>query len=794
MFYFLMQLAAVLASAMALGLLVGWMLWARALRHHRRGHAEQVNVLHKQLASLADENRRVQQRFASTAADLDSQRLVMQTRDVELRRAREAFTISQQNLAGAEDQFAAAQAQLSEEQQHQQSSAADLSAAKAELTALHTEISSLRLDNAEAKAAAQNEAETLHQRVEELAANAASLDQRAVLAETDADALRHDVATANSELSQLQSRSTYLGRALDAAVARANERGDAVRSQRAAHAERAASAQQLQLQQVVADAHESKRSDVRALTTTWEQISNKRAQQQRAHQAEIAQLRARVVAAESSLAASRLDAADRLQTVQQQTFATSSADARQRESAAMVRLTEEHSGVLSAVAARHDRQVSEQLEAHQVAIAHWREDMTQRAAARDVDLAAIAHLEAEVRASTSRLAAVQTDLAAVQTELAAVQTELDRVALERHLLEEASQRQHAEHQVSQAQLAAAQEQLGATQGEYAAAQQRFAGVETESSQAQQRLAAVEAESAATKGALKELGFQFDAAVISLGSLRREGQESQRCDAAALTESKRAAEVLRLRLELAETEAHRLHLAQIQRNESATFDAARIAESQRMTLAAATQDAMAWKRELEALQAIHRRDLARLRDLQSISGDFRFAMPEARRLRTGQVNNGARPLADVIDLSERPTAATATTITTTAAAATAATVATAATAEDPPGSLNTASNSAVGQAAAPAVTYGVTHVDADDLQVIEGIGPKIAAALRGAGIATFVRLEAASPDQLRDALASSGLTFAPSLPTWSKQAGFMVREDVAGLATYQADLTAGREAR
>ena len=83
---------------------------------------------------------------------------------------------------------------------------------------------------------------------------------------------------------------------------------------------------------------------------------------------------------------------------------------------------------------------------------------------------------------------------------------------------------------------------------------------------------------------------------------------------------------------------------------------------------------------------------------------------------------------------------------------------------------------------------------DDLQIIEGIGPKIAAALHAAGIGSFVRLEAASPSQLRDALVSSGLTFAPSLPTWSRQAGFLVRGDVGGLSEYHSELTAGRETR
>jgi predicted flap endonuclease-1-like 5' DNA nuclease len=83
---------------------------------------------------------------------------------------------------------------------------------------------------------------------------------------------------------------------------------------------------------------------------------------------------------------------------------------------------------------------------------------------------------------------------------------------------------------------------------------------------------------------------------------------------------------------------------------------------------------------------------------------------------------------------------------------------------------------------------------DNLQRIEGIGPKIAAALKGAGISTFVRLEAATIEQLRDALASAGLTFAPSLQTWSKQSGFLVRGDEEGFRSLTNVLVAGRDDR
>ena len=665
MFYFLMQLAALLAGALALGLLVGWMLWARALRHHRRGHAEQVNVLHKQLASLADENRRVQQRFAATSADLDSERLVMQARDTELRRAREAFTVSQQNLAGAETQLTAAQGQLAGQEQQLDLKDAQLGGVGSELAALQTEASGLRLDSAEAKA--------LRVRVEELTAQISTLDTRAVDAETQVAALHHDVALATDAASKFGSRSTYLGRALDAAVARANDRGEAQRSEQAALVARTASEHQARLQRGVSDAHTASRAasladaraDVRALTATWEQISHRHAQQLRARADEVALLRRKLATAESSVVTLRADMAGRLESMQRQTLVSGRTEADARASAALARMSEEHAGAFGAVAARHDRQLADQAEAHQLAISHWRNDMAQRTAAREADHATISELQAEARSANDRLAAVRSDL--------------DRVALERHLLDEQSQRHHGEL-----------EQL------------------SQSSQASQ-------------SAVDSLQAQLEAA-----------QRSASLDSAN------------------------------QRAEAETLNS---------TVAAANLDGSAWKRELEELREVHRRAVARLHDLSARTADHRSFIPEARRLRVGDsIIDSQRPTADVIDLRVAPLAARTETSTA--------------------GSGEPVPATAVHQEQ----EQEEEEEEQDDLQVIEGVGPKIAAALRLAGISTFVRLEVASPDQLRDALASSGLTFAPSLPTWSKQAGFLVRADAAGLAEYQADLTAGREVR
>jgi hypothetical protein len=89
-------------------------------------------------------------------------------------------------------------------------------------------------------------------------------------------------------------------------------------------------------------------------------------------------------------------------------------------------------------------------------------------------------------------------------------------------------------------------------------------------------------------------------------------------------------------------------------------------------------------------------------------------------------------------------------------------------------------------AAPAPT-----AQPDALERIEGIGPKMADALRAAGITTFVQLAAASDDELQDALRAAGLRFAPSLATWSEQAGYLARGDEDGFRNLTDKLAAGR---
>ncbi len=81
---------------------------------------------------------------------------------------------------------------------------------------------------------------------------------------------------------------------------------------------------------------------------------------------------------------------------------------------------------------------------------------------------------------------------------------------------------------------------------------------------------------------------------------------------------------------------------------------------------------------------------------------------------------------------------------------------------------------------------------DDLQRIEGIGPKMSGALVAAGIRTYVQLAESDEETLRTAIEAAGLTFAPSLVTWARQARLLADGDEAAFADLTRRLVAGRD--
>ncbi|MCS6828471.1 MAG: helix-hairpin-helix domain-containing protein, partial [Caldilinea sp.] len=82
--------------------------------------------------------------------------------------------------------------------------------------------------------------------------------------------------------------------------------------------------------------------------------------------------------------------------------------------------------------------------------------------------------------------------------------------------------------------------------------------------------------------------------------------------------------------------------------------------------------------------------------------------------------------------------------------------------------------------------------ADNLQIIEGIGPKIAELLAQNGITSFADLAAASPEDLRKMLLAAGRRFAVTDPTtWPEQAALAAKGDLEALKALQASLKGGR---
>ncbi len=82
--------------------------------------------------------------------------------------------------------------------------------------------------------------------------------------------------------------------------------------------------------------------------------------------------------------------------------------------------------------------------------------------------------------------------------------------------------------------------------------------------------------------------------------------------------------------------------------------------------------------------------------------------------------------------------------------------------------------------------------ADDLTIVEGIGPKIAEILKAAGIATFAQLASSKPAAIKTILDAAGKKFQMHDPaTWPKQAALARDGKTAQLAKLQGELKAGK---
>jgi predicted flap endonuclease-1-like 5' DNA nuclease len=84
---------------------------------------------------------------------------------------------------------------------------------------------------------------------------------------------------------------------------------------------------------------------------------------------------------------------------------------------------------------------------------------------------------------------------------------------------------------------------------------------------------------------------------------------------------------------------------------------------------------------------------------------------------------------------------------------------------------------------------------EDLEIIEGIGPKIAAVLRDSGVYTFAQLASLEPERLRELLRdrNPNLLRLADPATWPEQARLAAAGEWEVLAKFQQELKGGRHA-
>jgi predicted flap endonuclease-1-like 5' DNA nuclease len=93
--------------------------------------------------------------------------------------------------------------------------------------------------------------------------------------------------------------------------------------------------------------------------------------------------------------------------------------------------------------------------------------------------------------------------------------------------------------------------------------------------------------------------------------------------------------------------------------------------------------------------------------------------------------------------------------------------------------------------AEAVVPAAAPAQADDLKVIEGIGPRIAALLQGVGITTFAQLAETEVSRLEQLLVEANLRRLADPATWPEQAKLAAAGDWDAFNALAQQLKAGR---
>ncbi|MEZ4984900.1 MAG: helix-hairpin-helix domain-containing protein [Saprospiraceae bacterium] len=110
-------------------------------------------------------------------------------------------------------------------------------------------------------------------------------------------------------------------------------------------------------------------------------------------------------------------------------------------------------------------------------------------------------------------------------------------------------------------------------------------------------------------------------------------------------------------------------------------------------------------------------------------------------------------------------------------------------------LGFAAGAMTGEATARGTTNYTTLLGSDNLQIVEGIGPKIDGLLKEAGIGTWGALAAASVDTLQGILDKAGSSFRLAKPdTWPRQAELAHAGQWDELIEYQKFLDTGVESK
>lgn len=94
---------------------------------------------------------------------------------------------------------------------------------------------------------------------------------------------------------------------------------------------------------------------------------------------------------------------------------------------------------------------------------------------------------------------------------------------------------------------------------------------------------------------------------------------------------------------------------------------------------------------------------------------------------------------------------------------------------------------------PAAKSAQATAPTDNLKVVEGIGPKMAALLNSAGITTYAQLATADVESLRQLVRGAGYAMADPA-TWPEQARFAAEGNWDGLKELQGQLRGGRRDR